>query len=69
MVVAVFETLMSEPEAFLPEEVYLDFKNAEDGSRVVCDYVASMTDMMLMKTYDRLFSRVWGLFLTMCSWK
>lgn len=56
MVVAVFETLMSEPQSFLPEDVYADFEKAEDGSRVVCDYVASMTDMMLLKTYDRLFS-------------
>ncbi|WP_244273446.1 hypothetical protein [Pseudovibrio sp. POLY-S9] len=56
MVVAVFETLMSEPKAFLPEEIYADFVEAEDGSRIVCDYVASMTDMMLLKTYDRLFS-------------
>ncbi|KZK91561.1 Deoxyguanosinetriphosphate triphosphohydrolase [Pseudovibrio sp. Ad46] len=56
MVVAVFETLMSEPKAFLPEDVYADFVEAEAGSRIVCDYVASMTDMMLLKTYDRLFS-------------
>ncbi len=56
MVVAVFETLMSDPKAFLPQEIYADFIEAEVDSRIVCDYVASMTDMTLLKTYDRLFS-------------
>ncbi len=56
MVVAVFETLMSEPKAFLPEAVYREFHRSGDNLRIICDYVASMTDMMLLKTYDRLFS-------------
>lgn len=56
MVVAVFETLMSEPKSFLPEKTYQLYKESGESARVICDYVASMTDTTLLKTYDRLFS-------------
>ncbi|GAB4070692.1 dGTPase [Ancylobacter sonchi] len=56
MVIAVFEVLRSEPEKFLPADVFARFKNAADPLRLICDYVAGMTDGYLLRTYDRLFS-------------
>lgn len=56
MVVAVFEALMSDPEALLPPAVFAAFAIDPNPLRIICDHVASMTDMALMKTYERLFS-------------
>jgi dGTPase len=56
MVVSVFEALNSDPKAFLPGDTYARFEESEGGARVICDYVAGMTDSFLLKTYDRLFS-------------
>jgi len=56
MVVAVFEALSSEPDAFLPKSTLEVYKKAQEKPRVICDYIAGMTDTFLMKTYERLFS-------------
>ncbi|GLQ05884.1 anti-phage deoxyguanosine triphosphatase [Sneathiella chinensis] len=57
MVVSVFEAFESDPEALLPDSVFRQFQKAGDNpSRVICDYVAGMTDGFLLKTYERLFS-------------
>ena len=56
MVVSVFEALASEPEAMLPKDVFAAYRASGDDLRVICDYVAGMTDGFLLKTYDRLFS-------------
>jgi dGTPase len=56
MVVAVFEALASEPAAFLPKNTFRQYKAAGSDIRVICDHVAGMTDMFLLKTYERLFS-------------
>lgn len=56
MVVAVFETLRSDPEAFLPRSTFKLFETAQGDARVICDHVAGMTDTFLLKTYERLFS-------------
>lgn len=60
MVIAVFEVFASEPRAFLPPDVSALYdayeKKDKTGARVICDYIAGMTDSYLMKTYDRLFS-------------
>jgi dGTPase len=56
MVVSVFEVLASEPKAFLPQAVYALYQDGGEDLRVICDYVAAMTDGFLLKTYDRLFS-------------
>lgn len=60
MVVAVFETLASEPKAFLPKDRYQAFESSGCDLRVICDFVAGMTDSFLMKTYERLFSPRFG---------
>lgn len=56
MVVAVFEALASEPVAFLPKNTFRQYEDAGRDIRVICDHVAGMTDMFLLKTYERLFS-------------
>ncbi len=60
MVVAVFETLQSEPQAFLPKDQLRAFEATDGDMRVLCDFVAGMTDGFLMKTYERLFSPRFG---------
>lgn len=56
MVLSVFDVLASDPESFLPEDAYKIYTECDGDIRVVCDYIAGMTDSFLLKTYDRLFS-------------
>ncbi|RKF23465.1 dNTP triphosphohydrolase [Altericroceibacterium spongiae] len=57
MVIAVFEVMKSDPEHFLPRDFYekCQAQNA-DPLRIICDYVAGMTDSYLLQTYERLFA-------------
>jgi dGTPase len=56
LVVSVFEALKSDPKSLLPEDAYDLLQKSNGDDRVICDYVAGMTDHFLIKTYDRLFS-------------
>jgi dGTPase len=56
MVVAVFEALSSDPRAFLPRDTYRRWERSETPARVICDHIAGMTDVFLLKTYERLFA-------------
>jgi dGTPase len=56
MVVSVFEAISSEPQAFLPRDTLALWAKAGEDPRVICDFIASMTDAALMKTYERLFT-------------
>jgi dGTPase len=56
MVVSVFEALCSDPGSLLPEDERQTYDLSGKDQRVICDYVAGMTDEFLLKTYDRLFS-------------
>lgn len=56
MVVAVFEAMQADPARLLPREEFGKFEAAHGDVRVICDYVAAMTDTHLLKTYERLFS-------------
>lgn len=56
MVMSVFDVLISEPECFLPNDTYQSFIQNNKDTRIICDYLAGMTDHYLLKTYDRLFS-------------
>jgi len=71
LVVSVFEALQSDPISLLPADAYAWF--AVSGEvRVICDYVAGMTDDFVLKTYDRLFSpRMGSVFdkLLLSNWK
>jgi dGTPase len=56
MVVSVFEALKSDPRSLLPEDAFQRYDREQGDLRVICDYVAGMTDGFLLKTYERLFS-------------
>lgn len=56
MVVSVFEAMATEPKRLLPRDTYARFAQSADGHRIICDYVAGMTDTYLLRTYERLFS-------------
>jgi dGTPase len=56
MVVSVFEAIASEPQAFLPRDTLALWAQAGEDPRIICDFIASMTDAALMKTYERLFT-------------
>ncbi|WP_068085298.1 anti-phage deoxyguanosine triphosphatase [Polycladidibacter stylochi] len=56
MVVKVFEVVASAPQSFLPREHFRNFERSQGDMRVICDYIAEMSDGTLLKTYDRLFS-------------
>lgn len=56
MVVAVFEAMASDPKRLLPNDARELYEENDGDPRVICDYVAGMTDHYLLKTYERLFS-------------
>jgi dGTPase len=56
MVVAVFEALLSDPVRLLPADALARFRESSGDLRVVCDFVAGMTDSYLLRTYERLFA-------------
>jgi dGTPase len=56
MVVSVFEALRSDSKSLLPNDARDLLDKSGGDVRVICDYVAGMTDGFLLKTYDRLFS-------------
>ena len=56
MVIDVFEIMAHDPKRFLPQANYHKYLVAENDSRIICDYIAGMTDDHLMRLYERLFS-------------
>lgn len=54
MVVSVFEAMQSDPERLLPRTALPRYEAG--GIRAICDFVAGMTDVYVLKTYERLFS-------------
>jgi dGTPase len=56
MVVDVFGALLSDPDRLLPADARKRLGQNDSKERVICDYVAGMTDDYLLKTYERLFS-------------
>lgn len=56
MVVGVFEALQSDPKRLLPKDTYKKYSDSNGDIRIICDFVAGMTDHYLLKTYERLFA-------------
>jgi dGTPase len=56
MVVAVFEALESDPRRLLPNDALIRYEQSSGDLRIICDFVAGMTDSYLLKTYERLFA-------------
>ena len=56
MIVSVFEAFSSEPRSFLPRDTFLRWEQSDTPERVICDHIAGMTDVYLLRTYERLFA-------------
>jgi len=56
IVAALFELFMKEPEMLPPEwEARLSGATEARRARVICDYIAGMTDRYAMREYEKLF--------------
>jgi len=58
VVLSLFEALSSEAEMLLPSSFQILWKRAKsvrDQNRIVCDYIAGMTDQYANRFYERLF--------------
>ncbi len=55
-IIRLFGAFADNPKRLLPTEVYLDFEEQNANLRVICDYVASMTDVSASRLYHKLFS-------------
>ena len=58
IVIELFKALEMDPERFLPEstfKTYIQAKNEKAQKRVICDYIAGMTDEYAAKLYERIF--------------
>lgn len=58
IVIELFKALEMDPERFLPENTLATYRQATDEEsqkRVICDYIAGMTDEYAAKLYERIF--------------
>lgn len=58
IVIELFKALEMDPSRFLPESTfttYMKAKNEKAKKRVICDYIAGMTDEYAAKLYERIF--------------
>lgn len=60
MLIALFEAFISDPQRLLPNTIYQIYEksSADKGNayRVICDYIAQMSDQMAERTYDVMFT-------------
>lgn len=59
MLLEMFEALSADPQRLLPQELAIEWLEAEskgkNGHRIICDYMASMTDDYASRLYNKLF--------------
>lgn len=59
MLLELFETYAADPNRLLPREIANEWRNSqengENGLRIICDYMASMTDDYASRMYNKLF--------------
>lgn len=58
IIIELFEVFSTDPTRFLPETTLHSYNNAEDDNakmRIICDYLAGMTDEYAAKVYERIF--------------
>ena len=63
IVLDLFKSLRANPEALLPRNTFEKYKNAEDKKgkyRVICDYIAGMTNTYASRMYEKLFTASQG---------
>lgn len=55
-VVRLFDVLRENPKRLLPAPTYERVKDSKQSERVICDFIAGMTDFYATKIYHKLFS-------------
>ncbi|WP_438466304.1 anti-phage deoxyguanosine triphosphatase [Marinomonas sp. PE14-40] len=59
MLLEMFEALSADPQRLLPQDLAIEWLEAEtkdkNGHRIICDYMASMTDDYASRLYNKLF--------------
>ena len=58
IVLSLFEALSSEPEMLLPssfQQLWKEAKSDLQQKRIICDFIAGMTDQYANRFYERLF--------------
>ena len=58
IVLSIFEALSSDPEMLLPrsfQSLWKSAKSEQEQKRIICDYIAGMTDQYANRFYQRLF--------------
>ncbi|MEP7728392.1 anti-phage deoxyguanosine triphosphatase [Marinomonas primoryensis] len=59
MLLEMFEAYTADPNRLLPREIATEWRksqdNGENGLRIICDYMASMTDDYASRMYNKLF--------------
>lgn len=60
MILKLFDTLSENPLRLLPKEHQALYQNSENPPRVICDYIASLTDSQATKLYHKLFTPSMG---------
>lgn len=59
MLLELFEALSADPQRLLPQDLAREWQSAqskgENGHRIICDYMASMTDDYASRLYNKLF--------------
>lgn len=55
MIEKLFSVLMENSEKLLPKSDYEKYQSSDNKHRVVCDYIAGMTDIHATKVYSRIF--------------
>jgi dGTPase len=56
MICKLFEVLVENPKRLLPIFNYELFQKEENNLRVICDYIAGMTDVHATRLYNRIFT-------------
>lgn len=56
MIMRLFSTLLENPERLLPAAQLAQWRGSPEPKRVICDYIASMTDIYATRLYNRLFN-------------
>ena len=59
MLLEMFEAYSADPSRLLPREIANEWQKSQDrgesGLRIICDYMASMTDDYANRMYNKLF--------------
>jgi len=56
MILRLFDVLSENPRRLLPDDVLQQYEEADNKPRILCDYIAQMTDVHATKLYHKLFT-------------